>query len=54
MQKLHIQLMYRVSEIDVNTNFLLFLPRLLIFGEIDISEAQDGLETNTGLGDLKY
>lgn len=38
----------------MNTNFFLFFWCLLVFEEIDSSEVLDGLETNTGLGDLKY
>lgn len=52
--KLHTCLICCIDEIDMNTNFVLFFPCLLLFEEIDNSETQDDLETNTGLGDLKY
>jgi hypothetical protein len=45
---------YGIDEIDMNTNFVLFFLCILLFEKIANSEAQDNLEANTGLGDLKY
>jgi hypothetical protein len=45
---------YGIDEIDMNTNFVLFFLCILLFEDIASSEAQDNLEANTGLGDLKY
>ena len=54
MQKLQICTIYRIEKIDMTTNFVLLFLCLFFSGEIDSSEVLDGLETDTGLGDLKY